>query len=205
MLDSNMSIDQRLARLYVALDELDITGTLASMKPTTVVSGNRFSTSVDFTKVTDEPTAENRVNTLINNIACLKDHLHLWCRNNGKPETGDLLIDSNQDVAIIHDLWNLDKHAELNRRSRSNLSPRLQPAHSTLEFKIASTEETPLLMMSAFGGQFQTFGDPRLRITGTVVDKDGNTLGDVEEICLRAIDAWEAEIVRAGAAIPPFS
>ena len=49
---------------------------------------------------------------LLNNIACLKDHLKSWCKKNNKPFAGDQLINSNRDVAIIHDLWNLDKHAE---------------------------------------------------------------------------------------------
>ncbi len=97
----------------------------------------------------------------------------------GKPETGDLLINSNRDVAIIHDLWNLDKHAELNRPSRSGLSPRLQPARTTLEFKVTTSEETPLITIPVFGGPIQAHGDANVRITATVVDKDGNVLVEV--------------------------
>lgn len=105
------AIEQKLEQLYAALAEMQVTEKLASMRPTTVVSGNRFATTFDFTKIEKPATAANRVSTLVSNIACLKDHLNHWCRNNGKPETGDQLIDSNRDVAIIHDLWNLDKHA----------------------------------------------------------------------------------------------
>jgi len=142
---------------------------------------------------------------LINNIACLKDHLHAWCKKNGKPRIGDQLIDSNRDVAIVHDLWNLDKHAELNRPSRSGLSPRfLQPPHTTLENKIATTEETLLFVISVSdGGRLQALGDTNAKITATVVDNDGNTVGDLESICLRAIAAWEAEFVKAGLKIVP--
>ena len=199
------AIEQKLEQLYAALAEMQVTEKLASMRPTTVVSGNRFATTFDFTKIEKPATAANRASTLVSNIACLKDHLNHWCRNNGKPETGDQLIDSNRDVAIIHDLWNLDKHAELNRRSGSGLSPRfLQPAHTTLEFKIATTEETPLLVMPVFGGgQFQAHETANVRITATVVDKDGNMLGDLEPISLRAVAAWEAEFVKAGLKIVP--
>src|SRR5205823_4226020 len=109
---------------------------LSSIRPTTKNVGNQFVTSIDFTMGTDRATAANRVSLLLNNIACLKDHLKLWCKKNGKPFTGEQLIGGNRDAAIIHDLWNLDKHAELNRPSRSGLSPRLlQPAHTTLKFK----------------------------------------------------------------------
>ena len=175
------------------------------MKPTTTVSGGRFTTSWDFTRIENPATAANRVSLLVNNIACLKDHLHAWCKKNGKPRTGDQLIDSNRDVAIIHDLWNLDKHSELNRPSRSGLSPRFQqPAHTTLERKITNTEETPIFAISVFnGGRVQPFEGTNAKITATVVDGDGNTLGDFDSICLRAVAAWEAEFVKAGLNIVP--
>ena len=200
-----MSIEQKLEQLHAALAEMQVTEKLASMKPTTVVSGNRFATTFDFTKIEKPATAANRVSLLVNNIACLKDHLNAWCRKNGKPETGDQLINSNRDVAIIHDLWNLDKHAELNRPSRSGLSPRFhQPARTTLVFK-GGGSEPPMVTIPPFagGGQTRTQGGASLRITATVVDKDGNILGELEAISLRAVAAWEAEFVKAGLKIVP--
>jgi hypothetical protein len=184
---------------------MKVTEKLASMRPTTTVSGDRFITSWDFTKIENRATVANRVSLLINNIACLKDYLHAWCKKNGKPRTGDRLIDSNRDVAIIHDLWNLDKHAELNRPSKSGLSPRFQqPAHTTLERKITTAEETPILVISVSnGGRVQPFEGTNAKITATVVDGDGNTLGDLDSICLRAVAAWEAEFVKAGLKIVP--
>jgi hypothetical protein len=202
---SSPAIEQKLDQLYAALSEMKVTEKLASMKPTTTVSGGRFTTSWDFTKIENPATVANRVSLLVNNIACLKDHLHAWCKKNGKPRTGDQLIDSNRDVAIIHDLWNLDKHAELNRPSRSGLSPRFQqPAHTTLERKITNTEETLIFAISVFnGGRVQPFEGTNAKITATVVDGDGNTLGDLDSICLRAVAAWEAEFVKAGLKIVP--
>jgi len=197
---SSPAIEQKLDQLYAALAEMRITEKLASMKPTKLDSGG---VAFDFTKIETAPTAANRVSTLISNIASLKDHLHAWCRKNGKPATGDQLINSDRDVAIVHDLWNLDKHAELNRPSRSGLSPRLQPAHTTLEFKITTSEETPLITIPVFGGPIQAHGDANVRITAVVFDKDGNSLGDLEPICLRAVAAWQAEFVKAGVKITP--
>jgi hypothetical protein len=184
---------------------MKVTEKLASMKPTTTVSGDRSITSWDFTKIEKPATVANRVSLLVNNIACLKDHLHAWCNKNGKPRTGDHLIDSNRDVAIIHDLWNLDKHGELDRPSRSGLSPRFQqPAHTTLERKITNSEETLIVAISICnGGRVQPFEGTNAKITATVVDSDGNTLGDLDSICLRAVAAWEAEFVKAGLKIVP--
>jgi hypothetical protein len=201
-------MEQKLEQLYAALSEMKVTEKLASMKPTTTTNASgRPLTSWDFTKIETPATAANRVSSLINNIACLKDHLHVWCKKNGKSLTGDQLINNNRDVAIVHDLWNLDKHAELNRPSRSGLSPRfLQPPHTTLEQKITTTEETPLFVFSlSSGGQVQAFGGANARITATVIDQDGNPLGELDSICLKAVAAWESEFAKAGLRIarPP--
>ena len=91
ILRSIVNIEQKLEQLYAALADMQVTEKLLSLKPTTKIAGNQFVTSIDFTKGTNRPTAENRVTLLINNIACLKDHLKSWCKKNGKPFTGDQL------------------------------------------------------------------------------------------------------------------
>ena len=196
------TIEQKLAQLYAALGEMLVTEKLSSIKPTTKRVGNEYITSIDFTKGTDEATAANRVSLLLNNIACLKDHLKSWCKKNGKPFTGDQLIDSNRDAAIIHDLWNVDKHAELNHPSRSGLSPRFQePPCTGLTFKGGGPMMVTMGMFE--GGIIQTAGEASLRITANVVDENGKGLGDLETIALRAVAAWEAEFVKAGMKLTP--
>jgi hypothetical protein len=197
-----MSLHQKLEQLYAALGELLVTEKLSSIKPTTKRVGNEFVTSIDFTKGTDDATAANRVSLLLNNIGCLKDHLKAWCKKNDKPFTGDQLINSNRNVAIIHDLWNLDKHAEWDRPSRSGLSPRLQhPPCTGLTFKGGGPMMVTMGMFE--GGIIQAAGEASLRIAASVVDKDGNGLGDLETIALRAVAAWEAEFVKAGMTLTP--
>ncbi len=71
------------------------------------------------------------------------------------PESEDELVrsiqNSNRDVAIIHDLWNLDKHAELDGASRSGLSPRLlRDAHTALEFR-GGGHLPPMVTFHSFG------------------------------------------------------
>jgi hypothetical protein len=110
-----VGIEQRLEQLYAALAEMQVTEKLPSIRPTTKTIGNQFITSIDFTTGTDRATAANRMPLLLNNIACLKDHLKSWCKKNEKPFTDDQFISSNRDAAIIHALWNLDKHADLDR------------------------------------------------------------------------------------------
>jgi hypothetical protein len=132
---SNPAIEQKLAQLYAALAEMKVTDKLASMKPTITVVGGRNVTSWDFTKIEAPATAANRVSLLLHNIACLKDHLHTWCVKNNKPKTGDQLIDSNRDVAIIHDLWNLGqtRRAESAFQIRTGASLAATRAHDVGE------------------------------------------------------------------------
>jgi len=135
---------------------------------------------------------------LLNNIACLKDHLKAWCNKNGKAFTGEGLINNNQDVAIIHDLWNLDKHAESNRPSRSGLSPRFQ---SPPVAAIVPKGSSFVLDFKMVDGRLRS--QASLRIAAIVVDEHGNSLGSLEDIALRAVTAWEAELGKAGVTLNP--
>jgi hypothetical protein len=198
-----VSIEQKLNQLYAALAEMQVTEKLSSIKPTTKTAGNKFVTSIDFTTGVDGAAAANRVSLLLNNIACLKDHLKSWCKKNGKPFSGDRLIDGNRDVAIIHDLWNLDKHADLDR-SRSGFFPRLlQPAQTCLTIKSGSSGAAMVTIPMFKGTPIQSQGEVSLRISATVVDKDSKSLGDLETISLKAVAAWEAEFVKAGMTLVP--
>jgi hypothetical protein len=136
-----MSVEHRLERLYAALAEMQVAEKLLSIRPITKQNGVHAVISIDFTNGIDSATAANRVSQLLNNIACLKDHLRSWCNKNGKAFTGEALLDTNRDVAIIHDLWNWDKHGESNRSSRSGLHPRLgRGAHTAQCLKVAANQ-----------------------------------------------------------------
>lgn len=192
-----MSIEQKVEQMYKALEAMEVTEKLTSVRPELKRAGTSFAVSFDFKKGTDTATAANRVSQLLANIACLKDHLKVWCDKNNKPFAGDVLIDSNRDVAIVHDLWNLDKHGEL-KRSRSGLFPRfLHPPHTSMVFK-GEAGKQPMLQIPVFGGPMQVKDGASLRITASVIDKDGNPLGDFENICEKAVNAWEAEFKKVG-------
>jgi hypothetical protein len=183
-----MVIEQKVRQMYKALADMQITDRLESVKPEFKTIGNSIAVSFDFKKAADNPTAANRVSQLLANIACLKDHLKTWCNKNGKPFTGDELINSNREVAIVHDLWNLDKHAELDR-SRSGLWPKLrEPASASMVLK-GQEGKQQMFTISVFTGSIQAHDGATLRIRATVVDKDENVLGEVEDICEKAVAA----------------
>jgi hypothetical protein len=203
ILHSSVTIEQKLEQLYAALADMQVTEKLSSIKPTTKRVGNRFESSIDFTTGMDSARAANSVSLLLNNIACLKDHLKSWCERHNKPFAGEQLINSNRDVAIIHDLWNRDKHSELDR-SRSGLFPQLhQPPHTALVLKGGGFESPKVTIPFFEGGRVQTYGEARLRIAATIADREGKPVGDLEAISLRAVAAWEAEFVKAGMTLVP--
>lgn len=200
-----MGIEQKIRQMYKALEEMQITDKVSSMKTDlkyNAVRGGSF--SIDFSEGADTPTAENRASQLIAAIACLKDHLKVWCAKENKPFTGDKLIDSNREVAIVHDLWNLDKHGKVDR-SRSKLYPRLAESPSS-SLVLKAEERTPRpkfqLYVPIFGGpvgpRMRFHEGASVRIVARVVDKDGNYLGDFEATCEKAVAAWEVEFKKLG-------
>jgi hypothetical protein len=195
-----MSIEPKIEQMYKALEEMKITDR-PSVTPEIKRTAGSLSVSFDFSKGADSLTAANRVSQLIANIACLKDHLKVWCKNNSKPFEGEALLDSNREVAIVHDLWNLDKHAELNRPSRSGLSPRFSnPPRCTMELRAEAGKPQPESLIPVAGGGVIRSKGASLRIFADVVDKDGNALGSLEDICEKAVAAWEAEFKKVGLA-----
>ena len=148
----------------------------------------------------------NAASLIIAKIASLKDHFKIWCRNNHRNFDGDTLINSDKDIAIVHDLWNADKHGELTH-SRSGHYPWLDTlsrhvemttgdqAGSSAGFTLDSVTGTPKAILSPGGSA-------NIVITGKVLDKSGRTIGDFAQICQRAAASWEDHLRKAGVAIP---
>jgi len=132
----------------------------------------------------------------------------LWCEKNGRSLEGEVLINTNKDVAIIHDLWNLDKHGQLDRTSRSSHYPRIQGLTRYLN---VSTGTAPgsyaLVTFHPRTGEMRTGtpdgGAAKLVINGDVVDEHGTQLADFATICKSATVAWEKTLIRAGVSLPP--
>jgi hypothetical protein len=155
----------------------------------------------------DEDDLLNSIHMLVGNTASLKDHLKQWCDANGARFLGDELIANNKDVALIHDLWNTDKHGELDRKPRSGHHPVIRNIRKTL--RLTSGAEPN----SVVGITFSPDGTPNIisskgasathAITGVVFDRDtGQPIGDFLHICESAIEAWWQVLIGAGIEIP---
>ncbi len=116
-------LDPRIRRMHHALGQLENSDLSSITCERGVTADGYCYVEVDFSKGTTEEGLANLVGSVIANIASIKDHLRLWCKKNGRSFDGEVLINTNRDVAIIHDLWNLDKHGQLDHTPRSGHSP----------------------------------------------------------------------------------
>ena len=78
---------------------------------------------VSFSEGASQSELQNAVTLLVANIASLKDHLKKWCRRNSSPFDAERFLNSSREAAIVHDLWNSDKHGGLDRAPRSGVTP----------------------------------------------------------------------------------
>lgn len=164
---------------------------------------------IDFSEGNTGAGLANIASLLVANIACMKDHLMVWCSINNRVFTGERLIDSDKNVALIHDLWNIDKHAELNRTPRSGHRPRIQGLHQALCLSTGQgADSSAAFTFDPLTGGVKVLtqgsGSVTLAITGQVIDEHGTQLGDFADISEKATAAWEKELSRAGVIIPTW-
>ena len=146
----------------------------------------------------------NYASLLIHNIASLKDHLKKYCTKNSISFDVENLINTDTDVAIIHDLWNIDKHFELDRPPRSGHTPEIKDLKQTMQLT-AGKNSSVFMTVDKSGKLVQNvkgIGSGQLVITGSVIDENGNALGDFIEICQRAVNSWEQAFKQVGILIP---
>lgn len=166
---------------------------------------------VDANAGVDPIELDNKASQLIANIACLKDHLKAWCQRNNIPFGGEALIDSNRSVALIHDLWNTDKHAVLSRPPRSGIRPELKDLQRVISMSsgtqpgsmsFLSWDRTGAMRSSSTEGG----GSTTLRLHARIVDSaNGETVADFMVTCQEAVSAWETEMKNSGVVLPIFS
>jgi hypothetical protein len=197
-------LDLRIRQLHEAMSDVR-TADLSTIEIQTVASEGRFYRVVDFSGGASDAELANIVSLFLTNIACLKDHLNVWCRSRNLPPPGDALINSNIDVAIIHDLWNRDKHFDLNR-SRSHLFPKLQNNSRDLVMSTMGQVGSMVVMsLDPQTGQLVTQGDGKaeLVVDADIIDSSGAHVGLLSEVAERAVAAWEVALTASGIPVPP--
>ena len=199
-------LERKLRQMYAALGDVRDSD-IASVMTSIIETPQLVSISIDFNANSDPIELHNRATLLVGNIACLKDHLKAWCKRRSLSFEGEKLIDGDKAVAIVHDLWNMDKHFELDRPPRSGHRPRLQNIRTVMQLSAAGQAGSNVfVVLDPKNGKLVTRskggGTSSLVLSAEVVDETGKSLGDFIDICIRAVTAWEVEFRAAGVPVP---
>ena len=185
----------RLDRIYASINatlESDMTQLPAKVLQDDGIVG----ICQDFAGNLTEAEIENRAYTVIQNVANLRDHLKRWGATN-RPNIAEVdnTFNSSMDIQIIADLCNNDKHGYPPRGSgHSGRRPKLINPRAILRV----TGRNVRMMLGSHGVPKIQGGTAIAIITGEVVDEDGNTLGDLYDIALRAVKSWELLLKELG-------
>lgn len=199
MIDILQLLTQRLNQMHAALGALS-QNDLSNFKPKTEITNAFVRTEFHFgSELVD---LQNQASLVIESLGRLKDHFKKWLLENGM--TGKIsedVVNKNPSVAIIHDLWNVEKHVELRDPSRSGYEPKLVIHERGLVVGRGNALDSEIrFILDTFTGDFwlEKQGDACIRLNAEVLDEHGNVLGDFEDICIIAAGVWQAEMRAAG-------
>ncbi len=99
-------INERIRRIYAAIDEAVTTDASGFKSETRHVGGNKFVTGMDFGGGLTKEQLQNTVFTAVHNVANLSDHLKKWARQNNKnANTIDQIVNDSPELKVIIDLF----------------------------------------------------------------------------------------------------
>ena len=139
----------------------------------------------------------NIVYSAISNVAHFKDHLRGWARRNHRDvKLIDEAITGSRELRIVIDLADADKHGGTRHDGGySKLNPGISDLEQALRMRTRSR-----VGITLSGGELRVVGDgsAAVEITGPVVAEDGTVLGDLREIVVAAVSAWEVVLETFG-------
>lgn len=180
---------QRLDRIYSALDEVRETD-LTTFEVAPLEWKGQNTLGVDFRGGLSDQQLSNLAYSAIHNVAHLEGHLIRWARSRGV--TSDLVpsgIAKVKALQVVIDLSNNDKHGYPPRDGgRSGLAPQLGEVERFMQMSVGSSVGV------RFGpaGTARFEGSGLVVISGKVVDRAGNVIGELHELLHEAVRTWEA-------------
>ena len=200
---ANDELLSRIDRIYASVDatqEFDMT----KLPGIVWQQQGRVGFYQDFRSGLSQAEIENIAHSLISNIANLKDHLRRWARHNGTdPAKIDQAVKASYALNIIIDLDNNEKHGYPPwHGGHSGVAPQVPDIRRVMRLSTGGEAG------SGVGMTFNSDGTPRIMsrgsgsakavITGDVIDKDGNKLGDLHEFEQDAVEALEKLLADLG-------
>jgi len=197
----DVNILERIRRLYAAIGIIEENDP-NKLKATVVQTDKVKAVFQDFRGGLSDDDLSIYAHMLIYDIAHLKNYLTQWAKDNGHDENKVYqTVGNSPDLQIIIDLSNRDKHARPNRDGgESKKHPQLVNIKRVMQLQTQAKKGSTSGMTLGAGGVPKFFGDGTAKaiITGDVVDKDNNRIGDLHKIATKAVEAWEQLLVDFG-------
>jgi hypothetical protein len=182
---------QKIQRLHAAVgstEDRDISKYLGL-----VIKPGEYLARQDFSGGLGDPEIHNLAAGVIRSISDLRDHLKVWAAANGRDKGAvDSTIKQCQELALIMDLANFDKHGKHDREGGwSGKAPQLKDVKRYLTVT-GDARSVPFgLRPSALGGLEPFGGDGgKVIVSGDVVLNDGKILS-LMYLQQKAIEAWQ--------------
>lgn len=191
----NKELEDRLKRIYAAIGET-IQEDSSEFNPVIRRKhGNTFTVNVDFRGDLTSEQLVNLVHSAVHNVANLKDHLKRWEKQNMKDSSlVEDAIRQSEDLQIIIDLSNYDKHGSPRDDGISHKGPQLKNIRRNLVAKGGSG-----VTFAPFDSTPVTFhGGSAVFVTGDVVDKTNKRLGDLHDYLKVGVSSWEDLMKKLG-------
>jgi len=195
----------RIQRIYEAVGAVVETD-ISKFMPKTIKDGKRIGFYQDWSGGRSDAEIENIAHILMYNVANLKEHLRKWADNNGKDKAKvNASFKDSQALKIIKDLSNNDRHGySPEKKGNSGKSPRIEKINTIMQ--MTTKPEKGSAMRLTFDQQgvpkITGSGDAKVIITGDIIDRDGNKIGDLYGTLLKAINDWEKLLIDFGLNVP---
>lgn len=201
MSETGETIKLKLQQIHRALGDFS-NSSLHKVKHEIKHGPDSHAITVDFDTIRVPAEKANNVSLLLAAIGSLKDNMKVWCEENRVPFMGEKILNKHKNAAVIHDLWNIDKHGKLNKKPRSGSIPRIEKPSTVLSIT-GGTEanSAAVFSMSLTTGEITTSssGSGKLSIElSAKVFTGTRLLGELKDIAVSATDAWEKECLRLG-------
>lgn len=191
----------RVERLYAAIKASEETE-IGKFLPKVINNGRRKGFYQDWSGGLTEAELTNIAQSLIYSIAHFDAPLKKWADQNNKDKTKvDHTFNSSLPLRIIRDLSNYDKHAYPPRDGgHSGKSPRVDEFRRVMQMTTKPEKGSFVALKFTPQGVPKVSGDgtAKVVITGDILDRDGNKIGDFHSTALEAVEAWESVLSDLG-------
>ena len=185
----------RIQCLYAAIKATEETD-ISRFMPTVISDGKRVCFYHDWRGGRSDAELANTIHILIYNIANLKDLLMKWADKNGKDKTKVYdAFKKSLALRIIKDLSNNDRHGYNPRKpGNSRKSPRVDNITTVIQLTTGPEKGSTVRLTVDLQGVPRAAGSgtAKVIITGDILDRNNNRIGDLHKTMLESVEVWES-------------